>query len=181
MRHGFAERRSREQVLDALRLDVADRLDPHLEALSADEHAVGAPDEVHVDLRPIEQLPETAVVTVQGNITDPCTRAHVITLCGGKADVLLSDLAPKLSGIRARDAAQAAALGECALEWARCILKPGGRLVVKLFMSDELPRYLTRLRSFFHEVHTTRPEATRKGSAEIYAIASRFRGDVTPV
>lgn len=131
---------------------------------------------IGVDLRPIAPLPETNVTTVVGDITDHHTRERVMQACDGKADVLLSDLAPKLSGIRARDAAQALALAECVLQWVECVLKRNGTLVVKLFMGTEVPAYTTRLRSMFADVRLIRPEATRKGSAEVYAVATGFRG-----
>jgi len=130
---------------------------------------------IGVDVRAIAPLPETNVITVVGDITDAHTRERVMQACDGKADVLLSDLAPKLSGIRARDAAQAQALADCVLEWVECVLKPNGTLVVKLFMGTELQQYTKRLRSMFRDVRLTRPDATRKGSAEMYAVAIGFR------
>ena len=131
---------------------------------------------VGVDLQPIDALPEGNVITVVGDIRDSHTQERVVRVCGGKADVLLSDLAPKLSGVRARDAAQAQALADCVLQWVERSLKPGGKLVVKLFMGNDLPQYLARLRTLFRDVHLTRPEATRRGSTEVYAVASDFRG-----
>jgi 23S rRNA (uridine2552-2'-O)-methyltransferase len=130
---------------------------------------------IGVDLRAIESFRESNVTTVVGDVNDAHTQERVVQACGGQADVLLSDLAPKLSGIRARDAAQAQALADCVLRWVDRILKPGGKLVVKLFMGDDLPPYLARLRTMFRNVHLTRPDATRKGSAEVYVVATGFR------
>ena len=132
---------------------------------------------VGIDLQPIEALPERNVVTICGDVANPEVLAHAQTLCGGKADVVLSDLAPKLSGVKARDAAQAAALANCVVRFAAQVLKPDGKLVVKLFMGEDLPTYLEQLRTLFRDVKTTRPEATRKRSAEIYAIASGYGRD----
>jgi 23S rRNA (uridine2552-2'-O)-methyltransferase len=129
---------------------------------------------IGIDLQRIEPLPERNVVTVCGDVTSAAVQAHVQALCGGKADVVLSDLAPKLSGVKARDSAQAQALAECVLRFAAQVLKPDGKLVVKLFMNADLEAYLGQVRKLFHDVRTTRPEATRKSSAEIYAIASGF-------
>ena len=131
---------------------------------------------VGVDVVPIEPLPGASVVTVVGDIEDPDTRRRVAAACGGPADVLLSDLAPKLTGVRVRDQARSAALTDCVLMYANEILRPGGTLIVKLFTSSDLAGYIARLRARFGEVRTTRPEATRKGSAELYAIALNFRG-----
>jgi 23S rRNA (uridine2552-2'-O)-methyltransferase len=129
---------------------------------------------IGIDLQRIEPLPDRTVVTVCGDVTSAAVQAHVHALCAGKADVVLSDLAPKLSGVKARDEAHAQALAECVLRFAAQVLKPDGKLVVKLFMSADLEDYLAQLRQLFRDVRTTRPEATRKGSAEVYALASGF-------
>lgn len=131
---------------------------------------------VGIDLQPIKPLPQKNVVTLVGDIAAESTQQEVARACQGRADVILSDLAPKLSGVRARDEAQTQVLAECVFAFVEKILKPGGKLVVKLFTGDDLPRYLEQLRARFADVRTTRPEATRKGSAEIYVIASGYRG-----
>lgn len=131
---------------------------------------------IGVDLHPIDPLPHPCVITVVGDITDPGTQAQVLEACGGKADVVLSDLAPKLSGVRPRDDAQVEALTESVLRFTGALLRPGGTLVIKLFMGNQLPRFVARLRARYQEVHTTRPAATRKASSEIYAVATGFRG-----
>ena len=136
---------------------------------------------VGIDLQRIEPLPERNVVTICGDITNAEVQAQVLALCGGKADVVLSDLAPKLSGVKARDEARQQELAECVLHFAVQVLKPDGKLVVKLFMSPDLQAYLGQLRMHFPDVRTVRPEATRKSSAEIYAIAAGFgRGTNAP-
>jgi 23S rRNA (uridine2552-2'-O)-methyltransferase len=130
---------------------------------------------VGVDLQKIDPLPGLSNVTlVRGDIFDAEIIQRVIALGEGRADVILSDLAPKLSGVRQRDAANAMALAEATLVVASRALRAGGALVIKLFMSPELPAFLDKLRGLFGEVHCTRPLATRKGSSEIYAIARRF-------
>ncbi len=131
---------------------------------------------IGVDLQPIALLPQRNIITIAGDITDPVTQTRVAEACGGKADVLLSDLSPKLTGVRARDEAQAQILADVLLDFASAILKPGGHVIVKLFMSGGASAYVARLRARFHNVRVTRPPATRKGSAEMYAIATGFRG-----
>lgn len=130
---------------------------------------------VGVDVQRIDPLPEPNVIVVQGDVTRADVQEQVRAACGRRADVVLADLAPKLTGIRAHDAARAYALAEQALQLAAALLRPGGRLVVKLFTAAELPAYLTTLRRCFQDVHATRPEATRKGSAELYAVGVGFR------
>ena len=129
---------------------------------------------VGVDVQRIEPLPERNVVTVCGDVTRFDVQGQVQALCGGKADVVLSDLAPKLSGVKASDDAREQALADCVLRFATQVLKPGGTLVVKLFMGADVQTYLAQLRTLFQDVRAIRPEATRKRSAEIYAIASGF-------
>lgn len=127
---------------------------------------------VGVDLQPIDPLPNPNVVTLVGDIASDAGQAQIVLACHGRVDVLLSDLAPKLTGVRARDQAQAQALADGVTALAERLLRPGGKLVMKLFMSAELPHLLARLRERFASVRTTRPEATRKGSAELYVIAT---------
>jgi 23S rRNA (uridine2552-2'-O)-methyltransferase len=133
---------------------------------------------IGIDLQRVDPLPETNVQTVVGDIADAVAQQRVVELCGGRADVMLSDLAPKLTGVRDRDVARAQALVQCVLQFAASALRPGGKMVMKLFMSGELPPFVARLHTLFDDVRTTRPEATRKGSTEVYVIASRFRGAV---
>jgi 23S rRNA (uridine2552-2'-O)-methyltransferase len=135
---------------------------------------------VGVDLRAIDPLPDGQVLIV-GDVQAAEVQDRILEACGGRVDVVLSDLSPKLSGIRARDEAQAEALAECALNVCSRLLRPGGRLLMKLFMSPALPAFLDRLRDQFGSVSTTRPEATRKGSSEIYALATDFLGRSRPI
>ena len=96
-------------------------------------------------------------------------------LLGRRADVVLSDLAPKLSGVHATDQARASALVDATVGLLPTLLRPGGRLLTKLFMGPGFDDTLRRLRHEFSEVKATRPEATRRGSAELYAAAFGFR------
>lgn len=129
---------------------------------------------VGIDQRPIEPLGLSNVWTLAGDVADPLVLEQAATACGRPADVLLSDLAPSLSGIRARDEAQADALLDCVLTWAGARLRPGGHVLVKMFMGSDFASRRERLRAAFTTVRTTKPEATRKGSAEVYAVASGF-------
>jgi 23S rRNA (uridine2552-2'-O)-methyltransferase len=131
---------------------------------------------VGVDRQPIDPLPTPIVSTLVGDVTDPHIQARIIDRCGGPVDVVLSDLAPKLSGVRARDEAAAEALTDAVLALCQRVLKPGGSLVIKLFTRPDLTDVQHRLRALFERVRLTRPQATRKGSAEVYAVAQGFRG-----
>ncbi len=130
---------------------------------------------VGVDLQRIDPLGLANVRTLQGDVTRSDVLHKVAELCGGKADVVLSDLAPKLSGIRERDEARGEELFALATDFARAILRPGGVFVAKLFMSPTASAKMAELRQRFDDVRSTRPEATRKGSAELYVIARGLR------
>ena len=136
---------------------------------------------VGVDLVKIQPLGFPNVRVIQGDVSDLATLDDIRSALGGEADVVLSDMAPKLSGIRDRDQARAEELARLALDVARQVLRPGGGFLCKLFMSPGLHPLLDEVKRNFEEASTVRPEASRKGSAELYLIArglrhSRLRG-----
>jgi 23S rRNA (uridine2552-2'-O)-methyltransferase len=130
---------------------------------------------VGVDLRPLEAVVAGAEF-VAGDVRDPQVRGRVLELAGGRADVVLSDLAPKLTGIRDRDEAAVEELAAVAMDFACDALREGGRLVMKTFTVPQNTLWLARLRPLFTAVKLTRPEASRAGSSELYLIATGFRG-----
>src|SRR6185503_4299235 len=109
------------------------------------------------------------------DVRDPSTLAAARTALGREGDVVLSDLAPKLTGIRATDEARAEELAQVALDALPRLLRPGGHFVMKLFMGPGYTTLLEQVRSSFAQVKTTRPEATRRGSAELYAVGLDHR------
>ena len=134
---------------------------------------------VGVDLAAVAPLEIANVVALQGDFTEAPVRARLIDLLGGRpCDVLLSDMAPKLSGVRARDRA----LEEALLEAVECalpeVLRPGGQLLVKLLESPEAQQIAVRLRGRFERAQSTRPRATRKGSSERYLLGMGFLGEL---
>jgi len=130
---------------------------------------------VGVDVVPVDPLPAPNVRLVTGDVRDAATGRAILAELERPADVVLSDLAPKLTGIRDTDDARSAELVEAALGALPTILRPGGRLLMKLFMSGGHHDTLHQLRGLFADVRTTRPEATRHGSAELYAIGRDYR------
>lgn len=90
----------------------------------------------------------------------------------GPFDVVLSDMAPKTSGIRVRDQALSAALCLHALETAKLHLKPGGALVVKLFEGEDAEKVAREIGKHFTQLKHFRPDSTRAESKEIYLVAS---------
>jgi 23S rRNA (uridine2552-2'-O)-methyltransferase len=131
---------------------------------------------IGVDLQPIETFREPNIIFLQGDITTAETRAKINDLLGGPAHCVLSDLAPKLSGIRDADTARCLELNRAALAAAAGLLRRGGALLVKSFISDELQAFTLELKNNFSSVQRTRPEATRQGSSEFYFCAKDFRG-----
>lgn len=90
-------------------------------------------------------------------------------------DVIVSDMAPKTTGIEVTDHRRSMELAERALELAKALLKSGGSMVVKVFDGPELPRLRKEFEKFFRDVKIFRPQATRKGSKELFIIALNKR------
>ena len=92
-----------------------------------------------------------------------------------KADLVISDMAPNISGMGSVDMPRAYYLCELALELARQVLKPGGALLVKLFQGEGFEAYNKELKSSFSRVVMRKPKASRARSREIYALATGFK------
>jgi len=129
---------------------------------------------VGIDLVPVDPLPEAHASTLVGDVSDPSVLAAVLDQLGRRADVVLSDAAPKLSGVRARDEAACESLGGAVLDAVRQLLAKGGVLVMKTFMGSGHDELLRRLREQFEQVRLARPETSRQGSAECYLVAAGF-------
>lgn len=130
---------------------------------------------VGVDLAESEALPGKNVATLQGDARDPAVREALRDLLGGPADILLSDMAPKLAGIKHADAARHAELVQVAIEAAQEVLRPEGSLVAKLFMDAEYEGLIRELRDAFLGVKTVKLETTRQHSSELYVVAKKLR------
>ena len=129
---------------------------------------------VGVDTVAITPLPAANVHLLRGDVREPTTAKKARDILGRAADVVLSDLAPKLTGVRATDEARCAELNRETLALLPVLLRPGGRFLMKLFMGPEHGDLVGALRRSFDEVHVTRPEATRRGSAELYVVACEY-------
>jgi len=136
--------------------------------LSAGSRVVG------VDLVACPPLsPKVTVLT--GDMSDPAMRRAALDALGGPADLIVSDMAPKLSGIKARDEARCEGLLNLALQTAAEMLKPGGAMIAKGFMSGDFAKILIAFRARFRAVDIVRTNATRPGSRELYLVARDFR------
>jgi 23S rRNA (uridine2552-2'-O)-methyltransferase len=129
---------------------------------------------IGVDLQPIEGFRDPNILVIQGDITAPEMPRKISDLARGKVDCVLSDLAPRLSGIRDADSARCLELNRTALSLAIALLRPGGSFLIKSFVSQELQTFTLELKKHFHSVQRTRPEATRQGSSEFYYVAKSF-------
>ena len=129
---------------------------------------------VGVDLAPVKN-PPADVITIAGDILDVSVAARVANELSGRANLVTSDLAPKLTGIAARDEARSRELIDAALAFAVAILAPGGAMVAKLFMGAEFKQVVDSFKRHFVNVEVTRTKASRPGSAELYIVARDFR------
>jgi 23S rRNA (uridine2552-2'-O)-methyltransferase len=131
---------------------------------------------VGVDLGETDPLPNENSVAFCGDFSQPAVLERILAELGRMADVVLSDAAPKLTGIRATDRAREEALLEALEAALPKLLRSGGTLVAKIFDAPEAEAVVARLRGRFASVRRTKSEATRKGSSEKYLIAKNFRG-----
>lgn len=129
---------------------------------------------IAIDILPMDPVPGATVLT--GDITEAETEARVIAAMGGKADLVLSDMAPNATGHRATDHLRIMALAEMALDFAARVLVPGGGFVAKVLQGGTEREMLAALKRDFSVVRHIKPPASRKDSAEIYVVALGFRG-----
>ena len=130
---------------------------------------------VGVDLVPLRPFTEAWVRTGVVDVLAEDAQARIEAVAPGPYDAVLSDMAPKTTGVRATDEARSVRLAERALELARALGKPGSSFVTKLFMGGDFESFRGRLREDYREVKVVRPEATRSASAEIYLVGLGLR------
>jgi 23S rRNA (uridine2552-2'-O)-methyltransferase len=99
---------------------------------------------------------------------------------GRKVDLVVSDLAPNLSGVESADQARSVHLGELALEFASQWLQPGGNLVVKAFQGEGFTEFQRQIQIHFNKVYVRKPKASRDRSREVYLVGKGFAG-VSPM
>ena len=142
--------------------------------LQVAKERVGDGKVIGVDLRPIR--PIDGVVTILGDITAKETMDELLEKFGGKADVVLSDMAPNVGGNYSTDHARSVHLCTFAMDVADHVLKKGGRMVMKVFMGDMFPDVKEAMDIRFRSVKVHSPDATRATSSEVYVIAKGFKG-----
>ena len=128
---------------------------------------------IALDVLPMDPL--AGVQCIQGDFTEEDVLYELVQAVGSrKVGLVLSDIAPNISGNKAIDQPKSMYLAELALDFARQHLTSGGGMVVKLFQGEGYPEYLQACRSSFKQVNTFKPQASRKQSKEMYAIAREF-------
>ena len=129
---------------------------------------------VAVDLLPMDALPE--VEFIQGDFTDAVTLDRICDLIGdSRADLVMSDVAPNISGNRAVDQPRSMYLAELAMDVCQQILRPGGSFVCKLFQGEGIDAYITAARGAFKRVKVFKPKASRPASREVYLVARNYQ------
>ena len=129
---------------------------------------------VALDLLEMEPIP--GVEIIQGDFREQETLQRLLEILGDrKLDLVLSDMAPNISGMRSVDQPRAMHLVELALDLARQVLRPGGDLLVKLFQGEGSEAFLKELRGTFGKVTIRKPGASRDRSREVYVLARNYR------
>jgi 23S rRNA (uridine2552-2'-O)-methyltransferase len=129
---------------------------------------------IALDILPLDPVPEVAFI--EGDFRDEEVAGRLAqALEGAKADLIVSDMAPNLSGIAVADAARSAHLCELAIEFARDHLKPSGALLIKAFQGSGYSQLVEELKRNFVAVAVRKPAASRAESAETYLLARSLK------
>jgi 23S rRNA (uridine2552-2'-O)-methyltransferase len=130
---------------------------------------------VALDILPMPSIP--GVVFLEGDFRESeVTNRLAAALDGAKVDLVLSDMAPNMSGVASVDQARSMELAELARDFSADHLAPGGTFLVKLFQGAGFDAYLKDLRARFTKVTMRKPKASRARSAEVYALCTGYRG-----
>lgn len=142
--------------------------------LQVDMKEVGSSGKViGVDLKQV--TPVTGATILQGSIEDPNVLSKIAEILACKADVVLSDMAPNVSGVWDIDHARQISLSTIALGFVQQVLRVGGSSVFKVFEGDMLKDFKSELRKSFGKVLLSKPSASRQESSELYIICLDFK------
>ncbi|MCU7849126.1 MAG: 23S rRNA (uridine(2552)-2'-O)-methyltransferase RlmE [Candidatus Thiodiazotropha sp. (ex Lucinoma kastoroae)] len=127
-----------------------------------------------LDILPMD--PIAGVDFIQGDFREPQPLEEMRKwLAGEPVDLVISDMAPNVTGMASVDQPRAIYLCELALEFAREVLKPGGHFVAKVFQGEGFDAYLKALRGDFQRVVSRKPSSSRAKSREVYLVAGNFK------
>jgi 23S rRNA (uridine2552-2'-O)-methyltransferase len=130
-----------------------------------------------VDLLPMDPLPGDNFRFWRRDLSDPALPPELLSFLGGMADIVLSDAAPNTTGSAFTDQARSADLVRTVFALARGTLREDGIFLAKIFGGAESDAVFAELKPSFRELRRIRPEATRKGSFELYILGKGFRRD----
>ncbi|MDQ4066828.1 MAG: RlmE family RNA methyltransferase [Thermoproteota archaeon] len=128
---------------------------------------------IGIDLKPV--TPVAGAIILQGSIEDTNIQSKISEILGCKADVVLSDLAPNVSGVWDIDHARQISLSTIALRFAQHLLRIGGSSVFKVFEGGMLEEFRSELRNSFGKVLLNKPSASRQESSELYIVCLNFK------
>ena len=129
---------------------------------------------VAVDILPMDSLPD--VEFIEGDFQDEAVFEQMLAAIGDQGvDLVMSDIAPNITGTRVVDQPRSMYLVELALDFARRVLKPGGSFVCKVFQGEGIDEFVIDARSSFERVKVMKPKASRAGSREVYLVARNFQ------
>ncbi|MCL4116815.1 UNVERIFIED_CONTAM: hypothetical protein GTU68_022231 [Idotea baltica] len=128
---------------------------------------------IGIDLVEIDPIKNVDFIT--GDIRDEESMEKIISLAGSKIDALISDMSPKLTGIKTADRIAVVGLAEMAFYVAEQILKPGGHFLIKVFKSNETEEFIRSIRSRFERIVKSELKSTRKTSNEFYLLGLNFK------
>jgi 23S rRNA (uridine2552-2'-O)-methyltransferase len=128
-----------------------------------------------VDIARIEPFPVENIAIIRGDFTSPEVVDEIVEAVG-RADVLISDASPDISGVWSIDHFRSLELAAQALELCRKVLRPGGNFLVKVFQGEGLEDFVREVRKNFGYVKVTKPRASRSKSSEVYIIGKKFSG-----
>ncbi len=129
---------------------------------------------VAVDILPMDSLPD--VEFIQGDFQDEAVFQQILDATGEQGvDLVMSDIAPNITGTRVVDQPRSMYLVELALDLARRVLKPGGSFVCKVFQGEGIDEFVIDTRKSFKRVKVMKPKASRAGSREVYLVARNYQ------
>ena len=128
-----------------------------------------------VDLKPIEPFPQSNVRTIIGDINEQETIEQILSMLPRKADVIISDASPNISGIWEVDHARQIDLAQQALKIALETLRPSGNFFVKVFEGDLLVDFINKVKRHFEIMRIIKPKASRAKSSEIFVLGMRLK------
>lgn len=130
---------------------------------------------VALDILPMEQLAQ--VEFVLGDFQEEAVLNELLAIVNNEPiDLVISDMAPNITGVKAVDQPKSIYLLELAIDLADQVLKPGGTLLMKIFQGEGFQPLLAGLRQRYQKVITRKPDASRTRSAEVYLLAKGFKG-----